>query len=152
MPKGVRNVVKRREAGSNGICQKPLFVSIFEKTVAPESWAGVVSTLERGCTSLRTLWFNGLRSTYMRTLLFGLGTTTIAAHHGVSVCTFEITSICSILLSSAWTFSRNGKGIYVPWVAYNECWLGIHVFPLNDRDKVAIPTTSKGRWSDKASV
>ena len=55
----------------------------LKKTVAHESWASVVSILEEDVrTSLKTLWFSGLRSTHTRTSPFGLSTTTIATHQG----------------------------------------------------------------------
>ena len=47
----------------------------------------------------------------MRTPPLALGTRTIAAHHGIGVWTFEMTPICSIFLSSAWTLSLSGRGM-----------------------------------------
>ena len=93
------------------ICQKPPFVLIFEKTVAPEIWASVVSTFGSGCTFLKTFWFNGFSSTHMYTPPLGLGITTIASHHGVGIWTFKMTPICSIFLNSTWTLSLSSKGM-----------------------------------------
>ena len=47
----------------------------------------------------------------MHTPPLGLGTTTIAVHHGVGAQTFKMTPIYSIFLSSAWTLSLSGKGM-----------------------------------------
>ena len=47
----------------------------------------------------------------MYTPPLGLGTTTIAAHHGIGIWTFEITPIYSIFLNSAWTLSLSSKGM-----------------------------------------
>ena len=96
LPVGVMKVVRRREEGERGICQKPLLASNFEKTLAPASCASVSSTLGSGWTSLSTLRLSGF--------------STIPAHHGVGSDTFDITPAFSILSSSSATLERRGRG------------------------------------------
>ena len=42
LPNGVKKVVKGLDSGSKEICQKPLFASSFENTLAPANCARVV--------------------------------------------------------------------------------------------------------------
>ena len=85
LPKGVINVVNRQESSGNGICQNPLFASSLVNTVAPASLPKVSSTEGMGCNSLKTLLFNGFKSTQILTSPDFFGTTTIPAHQGVGV-------------------------------------------------------------------
>ena len=80
---GVMNVVNRDESWDNGTCQKPEFASSLLKSRASLSCAKVSFTDRRICRSLFTEAFNLCKSTQMRTLPFGLGTTTIGAHQSV---------------------------------------------------------------------
>ena len=107
-PKGVMNVVSGEDYGDNGICQNTEFASNLENTLAPAIWARVCSTAVRGCLSQRTFSFNFVRSTQIRTRLFGFGTTTIPAHQSVGDSICEITPSFSILWSSALTLSIKG--------------------------------------------
>ena len=56
-PKGVMKVVSGMDSGDRGICQNPELASSFENTLAPASWANVLSTAGRGCLSRHTLLF-----------------------------------------------------------------------------------------------
>ena len=58
LPNGVRNVVNSWDSVSSEICQNPLFVSILENTVVPDSCDKVVSTFGSGWTSLSTFSFS----------------------------------------------------------------------------------------------
>ena len=109
-PKGVMNVVSKRELSGRGICQNPLLASSLLKTFAPASCAKTSSTFGSGCVSRRTCVLRGLSSTQMRTLPFCFGTTTIPAHHGVGTSTLVITPRDSILINSSLTFFRSGRG------------------------------------------
>jgi len=110
LPNGVRNIVRSLESGSRGICQKPLFVWSFEKNF-PVSWGKAVSILGRGWTSLKTLSFRNFKSRHILTSPELLGTTTMPAHQGVDVSTFEMTSNFSIRFSSFLTLDLKGIGI-----------------------------------------
>ena len=79
-------------------------------SLASFSWASVTSILGIGYTSLMTLSFNGLRLTQIWVDPDGLGTTTMAAHHGVGPVTQEITPRFFILCNSWLTFSCNEIG------------------------------------------
>ena len=68
------------------------------------------STLGRGWTSRRTLWFSGFKSTQIHTAPDFFGATTMPAHQGVGTSTFEITPIVSIRSSSSMTFPLSGSG------------------------------------------
>ena len=84
-------MVRGQDSLVRGICQNQLFTSTLLKTVAPDNCARVSSTDGMGCTSRRTLSFNGFRSTQILTDPELLGTTTIPAHHEVGSWTLEIT-------------------------------------------------------------
>ena len=47
-PKWSQECCQSQDCGSKGICQNPLFVSIFEKTFAPDNCDKVVFTFGRG--------------------------------------------------------------------------------------------------------
>ena len=94
-PNGVKNVVRRLDSGSKGICQNPLFASSLVKTVDPERRARSSSTDLSGWTSRRTALFRAVRSTQMRTVSFGFGTTTIPEHQSVGPSTREMTPSAS---------------------------------------------------------
>ena len=61
------HAVSSQELSSRGTCQKPLLASSLLNTVAPASWASVLSTFGRGCVSLNTLSFSHRKSTHIRT-------------------------------------------------------------------------------------
>ena len=105
-------VVNHLDSLASGICQNPLLTSNLLNSVAPDNCASVVSTLGMGCTSLNTFSFSGLRSTHIRTAPESLGTTTIAAHHGIGTSTGEITPRLCMHCNSQCTFDRNGRGIF----------------------------------------
>ena len=95
-------MVNNLDSLARGICQNPLLASNLLNTVAPDNCASVVSTFGIGCTSCNTFSFSGLRPTQIRTAPESLGTTTIAAHHGVGSSTGEITpKFACILIHTA---------------------------------------------------
>ena len=69
-------VVRRDDAGANGICQNPELASNFANSHAPANCANVWSTAGSGCLSLFTLSLSFDKSTQMRTLPLALGMTT----------------------------------------------------------------------------
>ena len=87
------NVVSRHDFLASGIHQKPLFASSLLETAVPDNCAKVSSTFGSGCTSRRTLSFNGSRSTQILIAPSFLGTTTIPAHHGVGTSTWSLPTV-----------------------------------------------------------
>ena len=61
------------------------------------------------CCSRLTFSLSLVRSTHIRRLLFGLGTTTIPAHQSIGCSTLVMTPIASILLSSCFTLGIRGN-------------------------------------------
>ena len=118
LPKGVINVVNGQESSDNRIYQNPLFASSLVNTVAPASLPKVSSTEGMGCTSLKMLSFNGVKSTQILTPPDFFGTTTIPAQQRVGVSTLEITPMDSIRSSSCRTLSQSGRGTFQG--VYNE--------------------------------
>ena len=138
-PKGVMNVVSKRELSARGICQNPLLASSLLKTFAPASCAKTLSTFGSGCVSRRTCVLRGLRSTQMRTVPFCFGTTTNPAHHGIGTFTFEITPRDSILVNSSLIFFRSGRGTLRGVWSAKGCASGrsrISKFPSNVPSRV----------------
>ena len=75
LPKGVINVVRGRDSGDSGICQKQELALSLLKILAPESCASVWSTPGRGWFSRRMFSFSlhVVRPTQMQTCPFGFG-------------------------------------------------------------------------------
>jgi len=88
------NVVYLCESGAKTTCQNLPLVSILENTLLPCDVARISFTLRRGKFSRKTLLFNMMRSTQIRTSSEDLGTTTMLAHYSLS------SSTCSIIPSS----------------------------------------------------
>ena len=86
LPNGVIKVVRGHDSDANGICQKPELASTLLKTSAPANCPSVWSTHGSGWFSQRTLSFNFVKSTQMRTFLLGLGTTTLQERRPPSHC------------------------------------------------------------------
>ena len=61
-----------------------------------------------GCDVPYTHFGSTWLDSHILTMPFGLGTTTIPAHHSVEVVTFEITPSFSILSNSAFTLGNKG--------------------------------------------
>ena len=66
-PQGVMNVVSKREDSESFLCQKALFASNFENILDFDNFPSVKSTDWRGYASLKTLLFNLVRSSHVRT-------------------------------------------------------------------------------------
>ena len=95
LPYGVINVVRRADCLESFICQKPALTSSLENMVDSLICARICSTNGKICFSLHTLMFSFVKSTQMRMLLLGLGTTTIPAHQSVGSSTLVITPMFS---------------------------------------------------------
>ena len=150
LPNGVINVVRGLELSSRGTCQNPQFASTLLNTTAPCNWASVSSTFGKGCTSLRTLSFNFLKSTQIRTELSFFGTTTIPAHHGVGASIREITPNDSILSSSVRTFWHSGRGMFLG-VDRAYGWVSGLSFMLYVSGKVPKPVNNDGYFVEISS-
>ena len=92
------------------IFQNPLFASTLLNICVTASFASVSSIFCRRYSSWRTFSFSSLRSTQIQLAPSFLGTTTIRAHQGVGLSTFEITPIDSMQSSSSFTLDRSGSG------------------------------------------
>ena len=108
-PYGVINVVSRADCLESFICQKPALASSLENIVDPPICARICSTNGKMCLSLCTLAFNFVKSTQMRILPLGLGTTTIPTHQSVGLSTLVIIPMFSIRVSSCFTLGNNGR-------------------------------------------
>ena len=81
---GVVSVVRSELSANNRICLKPYVASSFVNTFDPFSVARVWSTAGRICHSLCTHLLRRVSSTHSRIFpSWGLGATTMLAHHGV---------------------------------------------------------------------
>ena len=118
-------MVKSLYSFASCTCQKPLFVSSLLNTLTPLNWASVTSTFGMGCTSLMTFSFSSFKSTHIWTHPVGLGTTTIAAHHGVGSFTRDITPMLSIHCNSCFTFSRRGTSTFLRVKREKGCASGL---------------------------
>ena len=118
-------VVSKADSFCNVICQNPKFASSLEDTFASPIRTWMCYTDGMGCRSLRTLSFNLVRSTQMRILQIGIGTTIIAVHHSVSMSTFDITTDFSIRSSSMLVFSKRRRAILLGVVIVNGLALSL---------------------------
>lgn len=125
LPNGDINVVSSLDFSARRICQKPMLASSLVNTYALRNWTRVSSTLGNGCTSRKTLSFNGLRSTQILMDTDFFGATTMPAHHGVGV-TFQITPRDSILWSSTWIWGRDTFLGVNKWYGLESLWAGSH--------------------------
>ena len=122
-------MVSLRDASANLICLNPELVSSLEKTVAPLSWASTWSTAGSTCLSLQTLSLSFVKSTQIRSLSLGFGTTTMPAHHSVGSLILVITPMLSILSNSFLTLGLSGSATHLG--VWSTVWLELNgVFSL----------------------
>ena len=110
LPKGVTNMVSKRDSSASGTCQNPEFASRFENTLLFLTFARFSSTEAIGWTARLTALLRLVRSTHILTSPFLFGVVTIPEHQSVGTVTGEITLSCTMLSSFSFTLGRSGCG------------------------------------------
>ena len=110
-PNRVMKIVSSALSGDRGICQNPVFMSNFERILAPSNWANVCSTAGSGSLLANTLVESCQVNANPELVCFC--TTTIPEHRSVSSLTRTITPNCFILSISSFTCFIRGKQLNV---------------------------------------
>ena len=133
------NAVSKREFWSSFSCQTLELQSSLVKNFDWLTSANRFSILGRGYVSPTTLSWSFVRSTHIRILPLGLGTTAMSARQSAVMSTLEITPNFSILSSSSLTFFMRGSATLLGVVSAKGVEPGFNLKSIHETLTIPFP-------------